>query len=91
MATFYDQMFYLGQVIEVFNPHSAMVQYLEQSKSQKDYFKWPKVDDVAVTDAYYIFKWDFDVLPVSSECRVWHVESIEDIAEVYNRISTDGI
>ena len=85
--TFYDQMFYLGQVIEVFNPQSAMVQYLEQSKSQKDYFKWPKVDDVAVTDAYYIFKWDFDVRPVSSECCVWHVESIEDIAEAYNRIS----
>lgn len=35
VATFYDQMFYLGQVIEVFNPQSAMVQYLEQSKSKR--------------------------------------------------------
>lgn len=63
--TFYNQMFYLGHVIEVFNPQSAMVQYLEQSKNQKDYFKWPKVDNGAVTDACYIFKWDFDVLPVT--------------------------
>ena len=58
------------------------MQCLEWSKSGKDYSKWLKVD-VAVTDAYYIFKWDFDVLPVSSECRVWHVESIEDIVEAY--------
>ena len=87
MATFYDQTFYVGQVIEVFNPQSAMVQYLEQLKSRKDYFNWPKVDDVAVTDSYFSFKWDFKVLPVSSECRVWHVECIEDTVEAYNRIS----
>ena len=45
------------------------------------------MDDVAVTDPYYIFKWDFNVLPVSSECGVRHVECIEDTVEAYKRIS----
>ena len=50
VATYYDEQFFTGQVIEVHDPQSAVVQYLEQLKGRSNLFKWPKVEDVAETD-----------------------------------------
>ena len=39
VAVFYDDQFYIGQVIEVAHGQSAVVKYLEQTKGQKDYYR----------------------------------------------------
>ena len=51
VATCYDEQFFIGQVIEVHSPQSAVVQYLEELKGRSNPFKWPKVEDVAETDS----------------------------------------
>ena len=81
VATYYDELFYIGQV---YNPQSAVVKYLEQSKGKTDLFKWPKVEDTAQTDAYYVFEWDFEVQPVSSDCDVWKVPAVYAIQDKYS-------
>jgi len=32
-----------------------------QSTTRKDQFKWPSVNDVADTETYFMFEWDFEV------------------------------
>ena len=83
VAVFFSEQFYIGQVIEVLNPQQARVQYLFQSNARKDCFKWPPVDDVAITEAYYVFQWDFEVLPTN---RTWTVPAIEEIQQQYDSI-----
>ena len=76
VATYYDEQFFTGQVIEVHDPQSAVVQYLEQLKGRSNLFKWPKVEDVAETDCIICIWGDFGVNPVSSGCRVWKVPAV---------------
>ena len=86
VAVFYDQQFYIGQVLAVHSDTSATIQYLEKTKGRSDYFRWPTVDDVAKTDSRFVFRWDFDVKPVSSNFRMWKVDCIDDISDGYQRI-----
>ena len=83
MAVYFNERFYIGQVIEVENPQLAQVQYMLQSNARKDCFKWPSVDDVADTEAYFVFEWDFEVIPVN---RYWMVPAVEEIQQRYNAI-----
>ena len=83
VAVFYDDRFYVGQVIEVEDGQSGIVKYLEPTNGRKDYFRWPRSEDVARTSANYVFKSNFDVKPVSNDGRVWEVEDIDDIASGY--------
>ena len=43
VSVYFDDQFYVGQVIDVHNPSEATVQYLKQTKGRKDYFWYPKV------------------------------------------------
>ena len=72
-------------MIEVLSPDLATVQYLEQSSARKDFFKWPRVDDVAQTAAHFVFEWDFEVVPVS---RSWNVPAVDELQEKYDRIAS---
>ena len=38
VSVYFDDQFYVGQVIDVHNPSEATVQYLKQTKGRKDYF-----------------------------------------------------
>lgn len=83
VATYYDDNFYVGQVIEVCSPQSGIVQYLQRTKARDDSFRWPIVDDVALTEAHYIFEWDFEVVPTN---RLWVVPVVDDLEAKFNRI-----
>ena len=56
-------------------------------KGQKDYYRWPRSEDVAETSAHYVYRWDFEVTPVSNDGRVWEVANIDDIASGYELIN----
>ncbi|RUS75960.1 hypothetical protein EGW08_016267, partial [Elysia chlorotica] len=86
VAVYYDNLFYVGQVIEVKSSTLATVKFLEQSKLRKDYFKWPGVEDVAEVDSSYVFHWDMDVRTVSNDGRVWQVDSVKKIDAAYLKI-----
>ncbi|GFR61946.1 hypothetical protein ElyMa_000117500 [Elysia marginata] len=86
VTVYYDNTFYVGQVISVLQSTQAEVKFLEQTKVRKDYFCWPRADDIALVDAEFIFAWDFDVLPVSSDCRIWQVANVDDLTAAYERI-----
>lgn len=87
VAVLYDDQFYIGQVIEVAHGQSAVVKYLEQTKGRKDYYRWPRSEDVVETSAHYVYWWDFKVTPVSNDGRVWEVANIDDIASGYELIN----
>lgn len=74
--------YYIGQVTEVFSCYAALVQYLRDTP-RRGIFKWPRVDDIAETNAAYIFRWDIDV---RANNRQWVVHGIEDIENTYMRI-----
>ena len=59
------------------------MKYLERTSTREDYFKWPRVEDMAETAACFVFKWDFEVNPVSNNSRMWQVLGIQDIASTY--------
>lgn len=87
LAVFYDNDFYLGQVIEVKGEETAVVQFLEKTAGRKDYFRWPhKVVSDVIKD--YVFAWDFEVLPVSQQGRVWRVPEIDKLKAAYQQIAT---
>ena len=83
MAVFYDDQFYIEKKTD---GQSAVVKYLEPTKGRKDYYRWPRSEDVAETSAYYVYQWDFEVTPVSNDGRVWEVANIEHITLGYKSI-----
>ena len=86
IAAYYDDQFYIGQVIEVHSETEATVQYLTKARGRSDYFRWPEVEDIAKTSVNFVFRSSVDVVPVSNDGRVWKVSSADEIAEAYNRI-----
>ena len=87
VAVFYDSSFYIGQVIEVQSEGTATVQYLTKVKDHPSYFCWPSVDDVCSISAEFVFRWNLDISPVGNICRLWQVDSVQDIAKAYDRIN----
>ena len=83
VAVYFDNQFYVGEVIDVHSPSETTVQYLEQMKSHKDYFRHSKTEDVARTEAQFVFRWNLQVDLVSNGSRVWKVSDIDDICEAY--------
>ena len=86
VAVFYNDQFYIGQVVHVINKDMAMVNYLERTTGRSDYFKWPRVEELAETSSCYVFRWDQDVNPVSSNSRMWHVAEISNIVSAYDSL-----
>ena len=86
VSVYFDNQFYVGQVIEVHNPLEATIQYLEQTKGCKDYFRYPKSEDVARTQAEFVFRWKLVVVPIGTDSRIWKVSGIEEICEAYCRL-----
>lgn len=50
-AVYYDNTFYIGKVIEVFE-NSAKIKFL---KSELDIYKWPKETDIQIVQNEYLF------------------------------------
>ncbi|GFO14465.1 hypothetical protein PoB_004097000 [Plakobranchus ocellatus] len=86
VATFYDQAYYIGQVVNIISSDRAVIKFLTKAKGRQDLFKWPAVDDVDTVDKLFIFYWDFEVLPFSSDGRLWSIPDIRDIEAGYRRL-----
>ncbi|KAL3881059.1 hypothetical protein ACJMK2_033255 [Sinanodonta woodiana] len=86
VAVYYDDQYYIGQVLEVHQPDLALVQFLCQIKTKTDFFKWPASDDIAEVKSCFVFDWDFIVQPVSSDGRSWKVDNVDNIDQKYRRI-----
>lgn len=83
VAVYYDNSFYIGKVTHVISSTKAMVNYMER---KGDLFRWPLFADEAETEAVYVFSWDFEVAPHSSNMRLWRVDELPDITRLYNAL-----
>lgn len=86
VAVYYDNTFYVGQVTDILSRQKAMVKYMERCDSTGGLFRWPKNDDEAETESVYVFKWDMEVVPQSSDMRQWQVLDIDDIVRLYESL-----
>ena len=62
----------------------ATVQFLE-STPRKDLFHWPKIEDISNDSLEFVFRWDFNRLPVSKDMRLWKIDDIEDCFTAYDK------
>ena len=56
---FYDDSFYVGEVVHVISDILAVVKFLKQSS--ENIFRWPGVEDIADVEAKYLLSGDLDV------------------------------
>jgi hypothetical protein len=85
VTVYFDNTFYIGQVTDVVSSDKAIVNYLEKI-GESDNFKWPRHSDIADTEAIYVFDWDFDVQPGSSDLRTWKVNGLKAIIMKYRAL-----
>ena len=52
-------------VLDVKEKDLAVVKYLERC-GRSDLFKWPALEDMAETNAQFVYRWGFEVNPASS-------------------------
>ena len=70
VAVFYDDRFYIGQVVNVIDDNLAVVNFMH-GKENENVFKWPLSEDVDKVESKFIFHSNFDIFPKSG--RVWTV------------------
>ena len=88
LSVYYDNTFYIGQVLKVYGGESAVCKFMEQTKDRQDYFRWPPSEDIAEVAAHYVFKW---VNPVSNDDRMWSVPAVNPISRGYEKIKTKSL
>lgn len=86
VAIYYDDNFYVGQVIVVDSPDIAQITFLEKTKLHPDHFRRSRAENIAKVESKYVFSADFDVQPVTTDYRVWRVDNVSSLKEVYGRI-----
>lgn len=72
VAVFYsndndDEVFFIGQVLEVVSPEEATVTFMEQRGSTNT-FKWPGSDSIENIKSKFVFCWNFNLIPQN---RTW--------------------
>ncbi|KAK3803823.1 hypothetical protein RRG08_056307 [Elysia crispata] len=55
LAVYYDDQFYVAQVMDFISTNSAEIKFLEQTKANEKYFPWPRTHDIAVVNAKFVF------------------------------------
>lgn len=88
VSVFFDDQYYVGQVIEVKSGDTALVKFLEKTKGRCDFFRWPACEDIAEIERKFVFSWDFNVNIHSSDGRVWTVPDVKQLQRAYDRIRT---
>ena len=70
----------------------ATVKFLQKSSSRLQnnrLFRWPETEDIANVSANFVFRWNFEVEPLTENARFWVVEDLQSIEESYIRLKGD--
>ena len=67
VSVYYDDNFYIGQVVMVKSKDVAVVKFLQQTKGRFDYFRWPACEDIVEVNHRFVFQWDFEVDIMSND------------------------
>ena len=86
VCVFYDNSYYVGQVLAIQNAQTADVKFLEKTRGRFDFFRWPSCEDIAEVEAKFVFCWDFEVNIHSSDGRLWSVPEVKLLEKAYQRI-----
>ena len=71
VAVYYENDFYIGQVINILNPDQADINFLS-SKGNTNEFRWPRSEDIDCVEAKFVFYSGFELLPKN---RTWHIDT----------------
>ena len=82
VAVAYEGDYFIGEVIEIYDESSAMIQFL--TRGFKDVFRYPQIDDVDTIDSKYVFAHDFEV-NLSPNGRTWSVPELNYIDDLYKQ------
>ena len=70
VAVYYDDGFFIGQVLQVNSDNKAEISFMLQ-KNSSNVFRWPESDRIETVDSMYVFFSDFDLTPKN---RIWSVK-----------------
>ncbi|GFS27272.1 hypothetical protein ElyMa_005252700 [Elysia marginata] len=87
VAVYFDNTFYVGQVITVHSPVKAHVKFLTVCAARTSCYRWPLFEDIAETESKFVFRWDFDVVPAAGG-RLWDVPDNGSIKKAYQRLKS---
>jgi hypothetical protein len=92
VAVYYDDDFYVGQVLTISNEELAEVQFLQSCGVSRSAFRWPRRDDIDTVNANFVFASDFDVAVTTSNGRMWTVvldssvvDSLDELYKLYKK------
>lgn len=83
IAVYYDDQFYIGQVLEVLDKDTAVIKYTRRTRPNSNIFKFlhGAEEDISETSAHYVFRGDLDMNLMSI-----NESDLEDIEEGYSDI-----
>ena len=79
VAVFYDNEYYVGQVLSFENKTEGKVSFLDKCRIKKNTFRWTDSNTVEDVSAVYVFDWGFDMIPNG---RFWQLID----ADVFNKL-----
>lgn len=82
---FYDNSYYVGQVLAIQNAQTADVKFLEKTRGRYDFFRWPSCEDIAEVEAKLVFYWDSEVNIHSSDGHLWSVPEVKMLEKAYQK------
>ena len=81
VAVYYDQRFYVGEVIEVTSPNLATVRFLEILSLKKNIFRWPAVEDIGRVESKFVFAHGLGISTKNG--RIWAVDNASEVVNRY--------
>ncbi|XP_076447511.1 uncharacterized protein LOC143284579 [Babylonia areolata] len=80
VAVFYDDRFYVGEVLDVVSPTRATIAFMT-SWGDRNAFKWPDAIDCDPIDSKFVLAWNLDMF--STNGRTWCVKEFDAVVEKY--------
>lgn len=81
-AVAYSDCWYPGQIIAE-EGDFLTVKFLHPSKVNDNVFRWPQTDDCSEVEKIFVFNTNFEILPIDSSGRTWHLTSYSNVKRSY--------
>jgi hypothetical protein len=84
VAVYYDDDYYIGQVVQVLKETKAVINFMQKCGVRKNLLKWPTSPDVDEVDASYVIAWGIPITTQNGRFRtLYHLADDE-----YDRLDT---
>jgi hypothetical protein len=88
VAVYYDDNFYLGQVVQIVNEEGGEVQFLERCGLSKKAFRWPVREDISFIKSQYVFSNDIEVTTQNLRTLLISQSEVDRLGMLYKQYKT---